>query len=339
MSRLRGWLSLVVAASLFAPSAFAAEKEKSKAELEAEKIVAAGREESQVMDHLDVLSNRIGPRLTSSDGLQTACEWARDKFASLGLENARLEEWGSFPVGFNRGPWSGKVIGPSEHALEFITMAWSAGTRGVVRGKAVLAPTDEKQLDAIKDTLPGSWVITASPSRGGPRPDPAFQKTLNAAYDAAKIAGLVRSGRGDVIITAGNQKISWDKLPTTPSVLLVQKQFDEIVAWLKEDKPVSLEFDIRNYFKKGPIKLYNVIADIPGSEKPDEYVIVGGHIDSWDGATGTTDNGTGCATAIEAARILMKSGVKPNERSGSCSGAARSRTCSARRPTSRPTPS
>jgi len=56
-----------------------------------------------------------------------------------------------------------------------------------------------------------------------------------------------------VIITAGNQKISWDKLPTTPSVLLVQKQFDEIVAWLKEDKPVFARVSISvNYFKKGP---------------------------------------------------------------------------------------
>ena len=54
-----------------------------------------------------------------------------------------------------------------------------------------------------------------------------------------------------------------------------------------------------------------MIADIPGSELPDEYVIIGGHIDSWDGATGTTDNGTGVATTLEAARILMKAGVKP----------------------------
>ena len=92
---------------------------------------------------------------------------------------------------------------------------------------------------------------------------------------------------------------------------LLRKQFDELAGLLKDGKPVTLEFDIRNYFKKGPIKLYNVIADIPGSELPDEYVIVGGHIDSWDGATGTTDNGTGVATTLEAARILMKAGVKP----------------------------
>ena len=91
----------------------------------------------------------------------------------------------------------------------------------------------------------------------------------------------------------------------------MKAQYDEIAGLIKDGKPVVLEFDIRNYFKKGPIPLYNVVADIPGTEFPDEYVIVGGHIDSWDGATGTCDNGTGCSTTLEAARILMKSGVKP----------------------------
>jgi carboxypeptidase Q len=112
-------------------------------------------------------------------------------------------------------------------------------------------------------------------------------------------------------VTGGMHRISWDKLPTLPSVTLLRKQFDELAASLKDGKTVELEFDIRNYFKKGPIKLYNVIADIPGTDLPDEFVIVGGHIDSWDGATGTTDNGTGVATTLEAARILMKAGAKP----------------------------
>ena len=336
MQRLRGLSSWVAVATLCAPTVFAADKEKTRSELEAEKIVAAGREESLVMEHLDTLSNRIGPRLTSSDGLQNACEWARDRFASYGLE-ARLEEWGTLPVGFNRGPWSGRIVEPNDHAqpLEFTTMSWSAGTKGVTRGKAVLAPTNEKELEAIKADLPGAWVFATGQFPG---PGTAFGKALQAAFEEAKIAGTVRTGRGDTVITAGPQyrSLSWEKLPTVPSVTLVKKQFDEIITLLKqaaaykalqnhpdkakfealltaikEPAPVVLEFDIRNYFKKGPIKLYNVIADIPGSEKPDEYVIVGGHIDSWDGATGTTDNGTGCATAIEAARILMKSGVKP----------------------------
>ena len=64
-------------------------------------IVKEARENSKVMDHLDHLVNKIGPRLSSSDNLTTACEWARDRFKEYGLD-AKIEEWGTFPVGFNR---------------------------------------------------------------------------------------------------------------------------------------------------------------------------------------------------------------------------------------------
>jgi hypothetical protein len=296
------------------PLASAEDKDSAKTRsAEVERIVSAGREEPRVMDHLDVLCNRIGPRLTGSDNLTNACEWVRDRFASFGIDSARLEAWGEFPVGFNRGPWFGRVIQPEPKALEFMTMAWSAGTKGTVRGKAVLAPKDKKELDEAKEkgTLAGAWVLLPRPGSAGQRTDPEFRLALRKELEAAKAAGTVASSPSELLVTGGAHRISWDKLPTLPSVIVVRKQFDELTGWLKEGKTVTLEFDIRNYFKKGPIKLYNVIADIPGSELPDEYVIVGGHIDSWDGATGATDNGTGVATTIEAARILMKAGSKP----------------------------
>ncbi len=280
------------------------EKDNAKARsMDLERILSAGREDPQVMDHLDVLCNRIGPRLTSSDNLTNACEWVRDRFKSFGIENARLDKWGEFPVGFNRGPWFGRVIEPESKALEFVTMSWSAGTKGAVRGKAVLAPKDQKELDEAKakGTLAGAWVLLV----------PGTPRTMRRELENAKVAGIVARGAASELVTSGQYRITWDKLPTVPAVNLLRKQFEEIVAWLKDGKAVTLEFDIRNYFKKGPINLYNVIADIPGVEQPDEYVIVGGHIDSWDGATGTTDNGTGVATALEAARILMKAGAKP----------------------------
>ncbi|MCA9322552.1 MAG: M20/M25/M40 family metallo-hydrolase, partial [Planctomycetes bacterium] len=103
----------------------------------------------------------------------------------------------------------------------------------------------------------------------------------------------------------------WDDLPDFPTIMLRRDQISEINAELDKGEEVILEFDIENEFKEGPIPVYNVIADIVGTEFPDEYVIVGGHIDSWDGATGTTDNGTGSATTIEAARLLMAAGAKP----------------------------
>ncbi len=304
-------LLLVVAWVLPVASAVATEK------AEVEKLLSSAREENRAMEHLDYLTNRIGPRLTGSDNLQNACEWARDRFKSFGIENARLEKWGEFPVGFNRGPWSGRMVEPQVKALTFGTNSWTAGTKGIVRGKAVLAPENEEGLAKVKADLPGAWVLVPPTAAGagqrGPQaaPNADFRKKLEAAYAEAKIAGTVRGGRNDLIITGGSYRVSWDKLPETPTINLIKPQFDEIAGLVKEGKPVVLEFDIRNYFKKGPIPLYNVIADIPGTEFPDEYVIVGGHIDSWDGATGATDNGTGCATTLEAARLLMKSGIRP----------------------------
>ncbi len=140
----------------------AVDNEKGNARsLDLERIMSVGHDESQVMDHLDFLCNRIGPRLTGSDNLTNVCEWARDRFASFGIDNARIEPWGEFPVGFDRGPWFGRVIAPEPRSLEFMTMAWSAGTKGAVRAKAVLAPTDKKELDEAKakGTIAGAWVL------------------------------------------------------------------------------------------------------------------------------------------------------------------------------------
>jgi carboxypeptidase Q len=349
--RRRHWVGWVLIAGLSVPFLAGAGEEKVRSP-EVQRIVSAAHEGSRVMEHLDVLVNRIGPRLTGSDNLTNACEWTRDRFASFGIDSARLEQWGEFPVGFNRGPWFGHVVDPEPRSLEFVTMAWSAGTKGPLKAKAVLAPKDDKELDEAKakGTLAGAWVVMPPPrprpagggfggrrqGGAGPRPvtpakaepprpgavnpatptaqeraEAAFLRKLRRELETAKVAGIVGASQDELLVTSGAYRISWDKLPSVPTVTVLRKQYDEIVAWLKAGKPVTLEFDIRNFFKKGPIKLYNVIADIPGTDKPDEYVIVGGHIDSWDGATGTTDNGTGCATTLEAARILMKAGVKP----------------------------
>ncbi len=304
--RLAAPLLLALALAPLAPAPARAQAIPA-AKADAQTLINLAKEENRVMEHLDVLSNRIGPRLTGSDNLTNALEWARGEFARFGIKNARLEPWGSFPVGFNRGPATGRMVEPTEKALVFGTNSWTAGTQGVQRGPAILEPADEAALDAVKDKLAGAWILVPS----GRRPSGDFKTKLDAAYADAKIAGLVRSNRGELIVTGGNFQISWDKLPKTPVINLIQAQFDEIAALAKDGKPVTLEFDIRNYFTRGPIPQYNLIADIPGTEFPDEYIIVGGHIDSWDGATGTTDNGTGCATTLEAARLLMKAGVKP----------------------------
>jgi carboxypeptidase Q len=305
---------------------------------EASKLIALGQSDNQVMEHLDHLVNRIGPRLTGSDNLHNACEWARAEFESYGLKNCRLEKWGEFPVGFNRGPSSGHMIAPETKELHFGTNSWTAGTAGPVSGPALIAPSNDEELAALKGKLKGAWILVPSnANRGGgrgntpppaasagtnggtaraasapaPGADRAFRDKLQKAYDEEGILGKINPTRNELILTGGSSKISFDKLPTIPSINMLAADFKEISELVAAGKPVSLQFDIRNWFEKGPIALDNVIAEIPGTEKPDEIVIVGGHVDSWDGAAGAVDNGTGVATTLEAARLLVKAGVKP----------------------------
>lgn len=285
-------------------------------------VIEEGLERSRVMEHLDHLTNRIGPRLTSSDRFTQAAEWARDVFESFGLE-ARLEPWGEWPVGFNRGPWSGRMMEPEELVLTFNTPAWGAGTTGRQRGEAILAPADEAGVKAMAGQFAGKWVVEGPSVRGGggrrgggggppaERISPEARRLLDEIYKTEGILGIVRGSSDELIRTSGNWRIQWEDLPSIPEITLVRSHWSILEGHLKAGKHVVLEFDIRNNFRKGPIVNYNVIADLVGTEKPHEYVVVGGHLDSWDGATGTTDNGTGTSTTIEAARILTAAGAKP----------------------------
>lgn len=275
-----------------------------------DKIIDEGKNRNEVMTHVRYLTTEIGHRLTGSDSLQRACEWTRDEFRKMGL-TATLEQWGEIPVGFQRDKSGhiGRMVSPTARDFEFTTRSWTAGTNGAVKGPAVNQPADMAAIEALGDKLKGAWVMMR-PTARGQRPNPDFVNALKAAG----IAGTVSPSSNELVITSGSwQNLEWESLPTDVAVTVRRSDYDAVVAELNAGKDVVLEFDLRQKFIKGPRPIYNVIADIPGTEKPDEYVIVSGHLDSWDGpgSQGTCDNATGCSTAMEAARILMKAGAKP----------------------------
>jgi carboxypeptidase Q len=264
----------------------------------------------QVTEHLDYLVNTIGPRLTSSDKLTTACEWARDKFKSFGLD-ARIEKWGTYAVGFNRGKWSGRMTQPEEMALEFKTNSWTPGTKGKVAGPLLSMPADEDEAEELGEKAKGAWFLVSSGGGrrsffGGVR----LNRNVTRVLQANGAHGFVTRDR-ELMITSGRAPRKMSQVAKLPTINMLPAHHRKLAALLDDGKSVQVEFDIDNRFKKGPVPLYNVIAELKGSKFPEEYVIVGGHIDSWDGATGTTDNGTGVATTIEAARLIMAAGVKP----------------------------
>lgn len=130
----------------------------------------------------------------------------------------------------------------------------------------------------------------------------------------AGILGIIQSARVPITALYDRNNINnmtFEALPRVPDIKLDEHQYKIIKQLVTERRYLQLEFDIRNHFKMGPIKYHNVIGKIKGSEFPDEYVIMGGHLDSYDAATGGIDDGSGISVTMEAARILAKSGVKP----------------------------
>ena len=282
------------------------------------RTIELGLDDNRAQDHLAHLCKEHGARLTSSRSLERAAEWARAELERWGLD-ARLEPWGELPVGFDRGPWSGGMVAPVEVEYDFTTPAWTPGTDGPWRGLALAYPMNEEQLAALE--LSGAWVVRPSFARsrgsnGDRRPGPShvgreWRERVDEAMLSAGAAGEVRSSGSQLVHTGGSSRVEWSDLPQRVSIVVRGDQFDDLAARLEQGAEVELEFDVDNRFRAGPLEQVNVVADLVGSELPDEYVIVCAHLDSWDGAEGALDNGTGVAATMEAARLLAAAGVQP----------------------------
>lgn len=319
-------------------------------------IIRLGLTDNQTMNHLDVLTNRFGGRITGSDAYDNAARWCADQFRKWGME-VIMDEVGQLPVGFNRGPWFGRMLSDNGMVLHFATPSYTAGTKGVQRGHVLMEPKTRAEFERMKGALKGAWVLITGTNDGWPidwsatgdslrakiiteneeierknretaaenRNKPASERTpLLTIKDEpalfykemreAGILGIIQSSTVPIRVLYDRkniEKMSFDNLPVIPDIKLDEHQYKIIEQMVKERRYFQLEFDIRNHFRPGPVKYHNVIGVIRGTKYPNEYVIMGGHLDSFDVATGGVDNGSGVTPAMEAARLIMKAGGKP----------------------------
>jgi hypothetical protein len=320
------------------------------------KIIEIGLADNQTMDHLDVLSNRIGGRLVGSDAYANATVWAASKFKEWGME-VILDEVGSVPVGFNRGPWFGRMLSEDGMVLHFATPSYTSGTKGRQRGHVVMEPKTQAEFERMKGVLKGAWVLVSGVNSGWPIDysadgDAARAKIIAENEEIARqnreimaenrrnqggeqkqpiplkdepailyrqmvdagILGIIQSSTVPIRALYDRKnidKMSFDNLPSVPDIKLNEHQYKIIEQKVRERQYFQLEFDIRNHFKPGPVKYHNVIGVIKGTKFPNEYVMMGGHLDAFDVATGGVDCGVGVTPAMESARLIMAAGGKP----------------------------
>jgi len=133
-----------------------------------DKILEIGKTDNRTMDHLNVLSNRIGGRIVGSDALENTTSWLAHMLKQWGLE-VQIQEVGEIPIGFNRGPWFGRMLDDQDGmTLHFATPSYTSGTKGVQRGHVVMEPKTQAQFDRMKGKLKGAWVLITGTNDGWP---------------------------------------------------------------------------------------------------------------------------------------------------------------------------
>jgi carboxypeptidase Q len=310
-----------------------------------------GFRNSKVMELASGLMDSIGERLTGSPNMKRANEWTRDKLTEFGLSNSHLEPWGPFGRGWANQYINVRMTSPDIVPLIVYAKAWTPGTSGVVSGKCVRANIEKKEdFDKYRGKLAGAIVmfgpdaeikpIAEAPFKRDSDDDLAkdalyeippdrqlnmaamrgrrqFSKDLYQFFADEKVLAVIdhnrdTTGGGTVFVQsgAGGSYRIGDTTPV-PQLTMATEHWSRIQRLLDQKKDVTLELNVQNQFYDDDPMQYDTIAEIPGTDKKDEVVMLGAHLDSWHAGTGATDNGAGTIVMMEAVRILKALDIKP----------------------------
>jgi len=301
-------------------------------------IVKEENGNSQLEKLAHELFDKIGPRLVGTPQMKQANDWAVAKYTGWGI-SARNEQWGEWK-GWERGITHIDMISPRVKSLEGTQLAWSPATKKTVEaGLIILA--DAADSMAFQQWLPnvkGKFVMISMNQPTG-RPDDnwqqfgtkvsfdsmkaqrqrqtdAWRKRISKTGYSARMLQVIleKAGAAGIIGNNWSSGFGVDKIfnaytTKIPTVDIALEDYGMLYRLVEsgDDPKISIRTESKD---NGLVPTFNTVAEIKGTEKPDEYVMLSAHFDSWDGGTGATDNGTGTLTMMEAMRILKL--VYPN---------------------------
>ncbi len=316
-----------------------------------QRIRTEGLEHSQIPALAHHLTEVIGPRLTGSPGMKKANEWTAETLRTWGLQNVQIEPWGDFGRGWQMDDYEGRILTPFEQELPGVPSAWTGSTDGLVRGSAMRVSAESAaDVSSFTGKLKGKILLVDQPADVDlfadierrtslenlltpPEPEerPSIsdadrqammarrreqREVANSLADMADKEGALAilriSGANDGVIRGGGNGSREAGAPEgLPQVIISRERYNQIWRDLEGGTPVEIELNVKNSFFEDDLKQYNTLADLPGTDKADEYVMLGAHLDSWHFAGGATDNGAGSIVMMEAMRILKTLGLEP----------------------------
>ncbi|HMG03226.1 MAG TPA: M20/M25/M40 family metallo-hydrolase [Edaphobacter sp.] len=307
--------------------------EKYKAD--ADRILQAAMADDEGYAHLAYLTDHVGKRLSGSPQLNTAVEWGAELMRKAGLQNVQVQpvmvpRWvrGNESATITYKGEAGTIVKP----LHMLGLGMSVGTpKGGVTAPVVFVH-DFAELDKLPDSEVRGKVVVFNPGWHGYGVGSMY-RTGGPSRAAAKGAAavLVRSATGLAMQTPHTGTLRYDdKQPKIPAAAITVEDA-LLIERLAKEGPVQVHLEM-NAHAEPDVKAGNVIGEIVGSEHPEQVVVLGGHIDSWDVGQGAQDDGSGIMATFEAVSLIHKLGLKPkrtirivfwvNEENGGAGGRA-----------------
>lgn len=304
-----------------------------------ENIIKEANENSQLEFLAHELLDVIGPRLVGTPQMKNAHDWCVEKYKAWGI-SAKNEKWGEW-FGWERGITHVDMVSPRLQTLDGTQLAWSPSTdsKGIT-AEIITIPTVSNRV-AFKywlQNVKGKFVMTSMKQPTG-RPDENWEefatkesfekmkkdrnelitkwndKILRTGYDSRSIISALEDAGAAGIVTSywsegfGVNRIFGARTNNIPTIELELEDYGMLYRLAEYGSRPKIKV-VAESKKLGEMPTFNTIGEIKGTEKPDEYVVLSAHLDSWDGAQGATDNGTGTLVMMEAMRILKK--IYPN---------------------------
>jgi hypothetical protein len=297
------WKALVVPVIIFG-SALAQESKNR------ERVYAEALKPSTLAANLERLTDQVGGRVPGTPAMQNAVDWGVAAFKAAGADSVHTETF-TIPASWSEGETRLSVVSPQQFVTRVVSVGWAPALEahqhvpiidigsgaeedfvhaGTIDGAILVVHQDEMRkwadLDAEYDNAPG---------------------VINRAVKAKALAVAFQSTRPHDLLYRHTDTVTGE-IEALPMLMMAREDAARIARLQKSGERLFADIAIPNRIG-GPIETANVVAELKGSEKPDEWVVLGAHLDSWDLGTGALDNGCNAALVVDALRAIKNSGV------------------------------
>jgi Zn-dependent M28 family amino/carboxypeptidase len=298
---------LALLALFCASLSFAAQKQSTE-----QRVMTEALKPSQLQENLRVLTDEIGGRVPGTPAMEKAVRWGVDAFKAAGADNVQVESY-SIPHSWQEGATRVAITSPAQFNLRAVSVGWAPATSGPVKARVADVGKGDPAGFSKAGDISGSLLLVHTETMKTWDDLFAEYRKAPAIIDAAmkgKAAGIAFISTRERDLLYRHINTNHGEIDRLPIVIIAREDGERVARLVAKGFPVEAEFDLPNKIG-GAFDAANVVAEIKGKEKPEEYVLLGAHLDSWDLGTGALDNGCNAALVIDALRAIKTSGLQP----------------------------